>query len=149
VNAHRTPYKSLEGTVTRTLLIITAVIELVVGLALLLVPSVASVILVGAPFDTPLALLAAHLAGIALCALATACWLVRNDAQSHAATGVVAAMWLYNSAVAVLLIDAGVVGLRGWALWPVVVFHVVMAAWCGACVRGSRFTVRPVGGDPR
>lgn len=144
-----TSSRTRRGTLTKTLLIITAIVEIATGLALLLVPSITSVVLLGVPLDTPVALLVARLAGIALCALGTACWLVRNDAESHAATGLVAAMWLYNSAVAVLLIYAGVVGLRGWALWPAVLFHAAMAAWCGACVRASRFTVRADGPDPR
>jgi len=129
--------------VTRTLLVVMAVAEMLAGLALLVVPSVVSMVLLGAPLDTPLALVVARLAGIALCSLGAACWLVRNDAGSHAATGLLAAMWIYNAAVAVLLIYAGLVGLRGWALWPAVVFHAALAAWCGAGVRTSRFAVRP------
>jgi len=111
------------------------------GLALLLVPSVAASILLGSPLDTLPALIVGRVAGAALLSLGAACWLARND-QNHAVTALVAAMWLYNTIVALLLIYAGVMGLRGLALWPAVLVHAVMAFWCVACIRTNGHAVR-------
>jgi hypothetical protein len=79
-----------------------------------------------------------RVAGIALFALGIACWLARDDTQSRAARGLVAAMLLYNVGTVAVLTFAGV-GLRlhGIALWPAVVLHAVMAVWCAGCLRRS------------
>jgi hypothetical protein len=122
-----------------TLYTTTAVIELGAGLALLGCPSVTVMLLAGAPLETSAALTAARVAGAALLTLGVACWLARDDTQSRAARGLVAAMVLYNIGVAVIL---GVAGIRsqpvGVALWPAVVLHAAMTAWCiGSLVGGS------------
>jgi hypothetical protein len=110
---------------------VTAVIELGAGLALLCFPSVTAMLLVGAPLEVPSALTVARVAGAALLTLGVACWLARNDTQSRAARGLVAAMVLYNLGVAVIL---GTVGIQlqpvGVALWPAVVLHAAMTVWC-------------------
>jgi hypothetical protein len=93
-------------------------------------------LLVGAPLETPAASSVARVGGAGLLALGVACWFARDDAQSRAARGVVAAMLLYNAAAIAVLAFAGLgFGLRGVALWPAVVLHAVMAAWCVACLR--------------
>jgi hypothetical protein len=67
-----------------------------------------------------------------------ACWLARDDTQSRSARGLVAAILLYNFAVAALLAFGGFgLGLHGVVLWPAVVLHAVMAMWCVACLRRS------------
>lgn len=118
----------------KTLYIATAAIELGAGLALLCGPSRAA-----APLETPAALTVARVGGAGLFALGLACWLARDDAQSRAARGLVAAMLLYNVAAVAVLAFAGI-GLR-WhvvALWSAVVLHIGMAVWCIACLRRSR-----------
>jgi hypothetical protein len=76
-----------------------------------------------------------RVAGVALLTLAIACWLARDDTHSRAAQGLIAAMFLYNVAVAALLaLAGGGLGLRGIALWPVVILHTVMAVWCVWCL---------------
>jgi len=114
------------------LLIVTAVIESGTGLALVTVPSVVSTILLGATLDPPVALVVARVAGAALFSLALACWLARNDEQSRAARGLIAAVLLYNVATAVVLVGSGLYGI---GLWPVVILHVALAVWCIACLR--------------
>jgi hypothetical protein len=69
---------------------LTAVIEAPTGLALIAMPSPVGRLLLGAEFF--------GVAGIALFALGIACWLARDDTQSRAARGLVAAMLLYNVA---------------------------------------------------
>jgi hypothetical protein len=115
----------------RPLFIVTALIEVGIGLALLASPALTASILIGAPFDTPAALVVGRVAGAALLALGLACWLAQNDEHGRAAKGLKASLLLYNVAAAVVLIYGGL-GLRlfGVGLWPAAVLHVVMAAWC-------------------
>ena len=115
----------------KRLLIVTAVIELGVGVALLCLPSATVTLLLGSGLDTPAAVALGRVGGTALFALGVGCWLAQYDAQSCAARGLVSAMVLYNvGAVAIL----GAAGIRsqpvGVALWPAVVLHAVMTVWC-------------------
>jgi hypothetical protein len=92
-------------------------------------------LLLGSPLDTPAAVMLGRLTGAALLALGVACWLARDDAQSRAAGGLVAAMVVYNLAAVTLFVFAGIgLGLHGIALWPAVVLHAGMTVWCIACL---------------
>ena len=118
-------------------LTLTAIIEAATGLALIAVPAIVVRLLLGAEISgasIPLG----RVAGAALLALGVACWMARDDTQSRAARGLVAAMLVYNVATVVLLAFAGI-GLRlhGVALWLAVVLHAAMAVWCLACLRCS------------
>ena len=118
----------------KILLIVTAVLEAATGLALVFSSSMPASLLLGASLDTPGSVVA-RVAGAALLALATACWLARNDLQSRAASGLIAALLLYNVAVVAVLVHAGAgLGLSGIGLWPTVVLHAAMAVWCLACI---------------
>jgi hypothetical protein len=122
----------------KTLQIVSAMIELGAGLALLSYPSVAVSFLVGAPLEGPAALTAGRVCGAGLLTLGVACWLARGDTQSRAANGLIAAMLFYDVAVAVILAFAAIGnGLYGVALWPAVILHAVMSVWCVACLRRS------------
>ena len=119
----------------RLLLKVTALLEAATGLGFVAMPSVVVQLLLGAPLDSSAATMLGRVAGVALLALAVACWLARDDTYSPAARGLVAAMFLYNVAVAALLVFAGVgLGLRGIALWPAVILHAAMAVWCVPCL---------------
>jgi hypothetical protein len=118
----------------KRLLTLTAIIEALTGLGLMAVPSLVVRLLLGSPLDTSAAMMLGRVAGAALLALGVACWLARDDAQSRAARGLVAAMLVYNVATVVVLTFAGMgFGLHGIALWPAVVLHAAMAVWCVAC----------------
>lgn len=122
----------------KSLLIVTALVEAATGLALLLSPSLPVSLLLGSSLDAPAALTVGRVAGAALLALGVACWLARDDVESHAAQGLVAAMLLYNIAAVLLLASAGIgSGLRGVGLWPAVVLHAALAIWCIACLRSE------------
>ena len=115
----------------KLLLIIAAVIEAGAGVALLLIPTVAVTALLGAPLDTPTGLVAGRIAGAALVALAIACWQARNGERGNSATGVVQAMSFYNFAGAMVLVYAGTrLDLRSALLWPAIVLHLGLGAWC-------------------
>src|SRR5258708_16368212 len=77
-----------------------------------------------------------RVAGAALLALGVACWLARGDTQSRATRGLVVAMLMYNLVATAVLAFAGIgLQLHGVLLWPAVVLHPVMGAWCVACLR--------------
>jgi hypothetical protein len=114
----------------------TAVIEAGAGAALLSFPSNAAKLLLGAPLDTPEALTVARIGGMALLTLGAAFWLARGDSQSRASKGLIAAMVLYNLGAALILGAVGIGSQRvGEVLWPAVVLHTSMTAWCIICVR--------------
>ena len=115
----------------KNLLTVTALIEGITGLLLVAAPSFVTRLLLNSPLDGSVALTVARLTGIALLTLTVACWLARLDAETRAANGLITAMVLYNVGAAVLLAYAGI-GLRlsGLCLWPAVMLHVIMTAWC-------------------
>ena len=120
------------------LLKLTAIIEAATGLALMAVPSVVVRLLLGSPVGTSAAAMLGRVAGAALLALGVACWLARDDTQSHATRGLVVAMLMYNLVATAVLAFAGIgLGLRGVMLWPAVILHAAMAVWCVACLRRS------------
>jgi hypothetical protein len=123
----------------KALLIVTAVIEVGAGLALLLLPSEAALLLFGSPLGTPSAVVVGRLAGVALLTLGVACWLGRSEGKSRTGNALVGAMLLYNAA-AVALISYARIGLGIFAvlLWPAVLLHAVMAVWSVACLRSKR-----------
>ena len=115
----------------RLLLIIVALVEAPAGLTLLLMPGVATSVLLGTPLDTPTGLVAARIAGAALVGLAIACWQARNGERGSPATGVVQAMLFYNFAAAMVLVYAGIsLDLRSALLWPAIVLHLGLGVWC-------------------
>jgi len=122
----------------KSLLIVTAAAETATGLALLGLPSLVVSLLLGGSLDTPAALVVARITGAALLSLGVACWLVRNDEKSRGAVGLVKAMMLYNVAAVAILAYAGVgAGMSGVGLWPAVLLHAVLAAWCIARLRSK------------
>ena len=111
-------------------LIVTALIELGAGLALLATPSLAASVLVGVPLESPVSLVVARMAGAALLSLGIACWLARDDAGGRTVRGLVMAMLVYNLGAAAVLLHARLgFGLNGVGLWPVVLLHVALTVW--------------------
>ena len=128
----------IQLVVTRTLLIVTAVVEKPLGAMLLLSPPLVARLLLGASLDPPAALIVGRIAGAALLSLSAACWLARDDGPSRARRGLVAAMLLYNSVALAVLANAAVGGrLVGVLMWPAVALHAVLAVWCIAAIGPS------------
>lgn len=115
----------------KTLLTVTAILESGTGFALLAVPSLLTRILFDVRLDTTVALAVVRITGVALLSLALACWLARNEIQSNAARGMVSAVLLYNTAIALVLVYVAMSsGLSGFGLWPAVLLHSALAVWC-------------------
>jgi len=97
---------------------LSAVAEAATGAALLAVPSLVGQLLFGVALDG-VAVPAARVAGIALIALAVACW------RGSPLLG----MLIYNALVALYLAIVGVTGgLTGILLWPAVALHAILTA---------------------
>jgi hypothetical protein len=123
----------------RILLIVTAVLEAITGIALVASPSLPVSFLIGSPLDTPVGLVIGRLAGAALLTLGLGCWLARNDQASRAAHGLVAAMLFYNIAATTLLAYARLtLELSGIGLWPAIVLHAGLALWCIASLQDQK-----------
>jgi hypothetical protein len=115
----------------KTLLVLTAAIEIATGIALLAIPGLLAPTLLGAALDTPAGLAVARLAGAALLSLGIACWFGSRDTQSRAATGIVAAMLVYNLAAVTLLLSLRYYSnMTGTGLLPAAVLHAALAVWC-------------------
>ena len=102
----------------KKVLVVAAVAEAATGLALLIVPSLVGQLLLGEDL-TGAAIPLARVTGIALVALAVACW------PGPALIG----MLIYSAVVTLYLAYLGFAGgLTGILLWPAVVLHAVLTA---------------------
>jgi hypothetical protein len=120
----------------KTLLIVTAAIEVSAGLTLSLMPSLAASLLLGFPLGTPTASVIARLAGVALLALGVGCWLGHLDGGGRAAKALVGAMLFYNAGTVALLTYARfVLALFADLLWPAILLHAAMCIWCVTSLR--------------
>ena len=123
----------------KTLLALTVLFEAATALGLLASPPFFANLVFAAPLDAPAAQVLGRVTGAALLALAAACWFAREDTASPVARGVVLAMLIYNVAATAALAYAGAaLHLVGPLLWPAVVAHVALGAWCVASVRRRR-----------
>ena len=119
----------------KSLLTVSAAVEVGAGAALIAAPVTLVAILIGGTLDSPGALSVARLAGAALVTIGLVCWFASRDSGSRAAAGVVAALLFYNAAaVGVLLYARLGMDLSGRGTLPAIVLHAGLAAWCLACV---------------
>ena len=117
----------------KKLLIVSAWLEAVTGVALMVWPAPPVLLLVGAALDTTGGLIIARVAGAALLSLGLACWLARDDGRSGAARGLVAAMLLYNAAALAVLLYAGLgLKLSAIGLRPAALLHLALASGASA-----------------
>ncbi len=106
---------------TNKVLIFAAVAEAATGLALLIVPSLVGLLLLGEEL-TGIAIPVARVAGIALIALGIGCW------PGPPLVG----MLTYSTVVALYLAYLGLaVGLTSILLWPAVALHAVLSILLG------------------
>lgn len=123
----------------RNVLALAAVGEAITGLALLLAPSLVGQLLFGQQL-AGVAIPAARVTGIALIALAVACW----------PGAPLAGMLIYSAAVAAYLAFVGLAGgFTGILLWPVVVLHLVLAVLLARASMENRRASKSTHAAPR
>ena len=123
---------------TKLPLIVTAVVELATGTALLITPSLTAELMLGAGLGSPASVRVGRAAGTALLSIGLSCWLERNRDRSGPRTGLVVGLLAYNVSIPVLLADAAVVeNVSGIAFWPGIGLHSVLSIWCVACLRSN------------
>ncbi|WP_431321349.1 hypothetical protein [Rhizobium sp. YTU87027] len=111
-------------------LAVAAIGEIVTGLALVAIPALVGVLLLGEAL-VGVAAAAARVAGMALIGLGIACW------RSRPLEG----MLFYSALVTLYLAYLGLAhGLTGVLLWPTVVLHAVLSvllarAWRGGAIK--------------
>src|SRR5262249_56555265 len=111
----------------KSLLVVTALVEVGTGLVLLAAPAVVFRLLLGVASAAPESLVVGRVTGGALLAIGVACWLARNDNGRPAQRGVLTGVLIYDLAAAALLACAGsVLNMTGNALWPAVVVHTAL-----------------------
>ena len=108
----------------RKLFMVTAVMEVAVGLGMLVLPSLVTAKLLGASVTTPLESVMTRLCGVIVLAVGVICWLVRDDERSHVARGVAGGLVLYDAGAVAILLYAGLgLGMSGALLWPAALLH--------------------------
>jgi hypothetical protein len=124
----------------RYLFILTALLESLTALALLVLPAVSLALLLDVAAEAPPAVFfVSRVAGAALLALGSASWLARNDENSPARFGLLVGILVYDVVVAALLAYAGLaLSMAGIALWPAVALHTGLALWCVVCLRSQK-----------
>jgi hypothetical protein len=112
----------------KNVLIVAAVAEAATGLALLIVPSLVGQLLLGEDL-TGAAIPVARVTGIALIALAVACW------PGPPLVG----MLIYSAIVTLYLSYVGLAGgFTGIFLWPAVALHAILTALLSWALHGRR-----------
>lgn len=115
--------------------IVTAVVEIATGAALMVLPALVVAALIGmqaAPVETQVV---ARILGAALLAIGVTCALARAD-TGPTGRAVLAGILVYDVLVAVALAHAGLsLALGGPALWPAVALHTLLMVWGLICSR--------------
>ena len=123
---------------TRSLLVLTAVLEAATGVGLLAMPVMVVSLLLGASLESTGAFVIARVTGAAMLSLGLACWLARDDGLTRPGRAIVTAMLVYNVVVAAVLAYAGaMLGLTGIGLWPAAGVHTALAVWCVVSLRSA------------
>ncbi len=114
----------------RRILVFTVVVELGTGVLLAADPGIIVRLLLGGE-PVGIGIVAARCFGLALLALVSACWPSRDPRTNVRAA--VRGMWVYNTLIALYLIELGAVGrMAGVLLWPAAILHGLVAlalAW--------------------
>jgi hypothetical protein len=118
----------------KLLLIMTALAEFGIGVALLIVPSWVVDILLGTGLTSPQSFVLGRITGAALVVIGVVCGRAgyRPANENRCLIG---GMLFYNFAVLGLLTHAAIAGgMRGIALWPACALHLGLGIWCLFCL---------------
>ena len=123
---------------TKSFLLVTAIIEVLTGLVLLVLPNLPLSLLLGIAQPTVEVHLLARWVGAALLAIGVTCYLVQAEAEEASWRGVVVGALIYDVAAAALFVYGAVVlHLPGPALWPAAILHAVLTVWGLVCLTSS------------
>ena len=119
----------------KLLLIVTALVEVGTGLALLIAPSFVVELLLGEGLSSPQSLVLGRITGAALLSIGVACCF-SSTGEPSGRRGLVGSLLIYNLAVPAILTRAAIAdGMRGIAIWPTCALHFGLAIWCLVCLR--------------
>jgi hypothetical protein len=136
VNGVNRESKRKKMTHIKLLLLITAVIELIAGIVMLLIPSQATLLLLGTSLDSPASILIGRLAGSALFAIGIICWLQQKNQIGRQEISAICGVLAYNISIPLLLSYAYFYeNLSGILLWPAVGLHLALTIWCILALR--------------
>ncbi len=108
---------------TRALVMLSAAIEAVTGVALIVAPDLVATLLLGVGLSGS-GIAVARLTGVAPLCLALACWPNRDDATEHT----IRALFIYNLLAALYLGYLRIGGgFFGFLLWPACALHALLA----------------------
>jgi hypothetical protein len=111
----------------RSSVLVSAVVEASTGVALLALPRPVARLLLGADL-TGVGVATARMAGLALVALALACWPERDGPLDRASARAARALLTYNALASVYFVYLrGFTGYHGIALLPAMIYHAAMA----------------------
>ncbi|HEY9114831.1 MAG TPA: hypothetical protein VIN10_09015 [Bacteroidales bacterium] len=111
----------------KTFLSITAFLEGITGVVLILVPQWIVYLLFSIPLEGTGGMIAARIAGIAIIFLALLCWFSRNEKSNHI---LMTSLLFYNLAIIAIFLDAFFVHyLSGFFFWLVVLAHTALGVW--------------------
>jgi hypothetical protein len=111
----------------KAFLSLTAILEGITGLALILVPTYIIPLLLSTPVEETGGIIAARIAGIAIASLALACWFSKNNKNN---SGIVKSLLFYNFAIIAIFIYAVMIyELTSQFLGLVVVAHIGLGFW--------------------
>jgi len=116
----------------QTLLAITAILEILTGLALIIIPALVIRILLGAEITDPVVLTISRVGGSAILALGTACALARTDLPGKGLKALISGMLVYNTAVFATLANSALAFKTTPALFAALIIHFILAFICGS-----------------
>jgi hypothetical protein len=125
----------------QTLLVFTAVLEILTGLGLLLAPALLSQVLLGAEINDPVVVTIARVGGSAIIAIGIMCWLARKDKQGAGLKALTSGLLVYNVSVFVTLAYSAFSYKTTPALIAALIVHLVLAIFCISALQKFR---RPV-----
>ena len=109
------------------LLSISAVLECLTGVALLLAPDITIALRLGAKAD-PVSQVIARICGVALISISIACWAARTGPDSESRIGTIRAITFYNLGAGLIFVAVAAVGqFHGIVIWGVGFIHLAFA----------------------
>jgi hypothetical protein len=119
-------------------LIVTAIVEIAVGLLLLLAPAGPLSLLLGIEAPAVETEFVTRWLGAALISIGVASAMARDDRDTVSLHAVIVGVVVYDLAAVVLFVLAGTtMNLAGPALWPAALLHTVLGVWGLLCLRAE------------